>query len=82
MHHETFPYPINRLALDVMNNEATVSDGRWPQVTELVENRLVPVETTDEDAEPAQKNFFQLIIDFFKSLIQVMKKLFNGEIAL
>lgn len=84
MHHETFPYPINRLALDVMNNEAVVSDGRYPAVQEYVAdgNKLIPVETTDEDAEKEKKNFFRLLIDFFKSLIEVMKKLFNGEIAL
>ena len=84
MHHETFPYPINRLALDVMNNEAVVSDGRYPAVQEYVAdgNKLIPVETTDEDAEKEKKNFFTLVIDFFKSLIEVMKKLFNGEIAL
>ncbi len=84
MHHETFPYPINRLALDVMNNEAVVSDGRYPAVQEYVAdgNKLIPVETTDEDAEKEKKNFFTLVIDFFKTLIEVMKKLFNGEIAL
>lgn len=84
MHHETFPYPINRLALDVMNNEAVVSDGRYPAYQEYVAdgNKLILVEGTDEDAVPEQKNFFKLILDFFKSLIEVMKKLFNGEIAL
>lgn len=84
MHHETFPYPINRLALDVMNNEAVVSDGRYPAYQEYVEdgNKLILVEGTDEDAEKVKKNIFRMIIDFFKSLIEVMKKLFNGEIAL
>ncbi|MBR3954382.1 MAG: hypothetical protein IKJ63_02790 [Clostridia bacterium] len=82
MHHDIFPNSINRLAMDVMNNEAVVSDGRYPAFTEFVDNRLIPVETTDEDAVPEQKNILKLILDFFKSLIEVMKKLFNGEIAL
>ncbi len=84
MHHETFPYPINRLALDVMNNEAKVSDGRFPAVQEYFAegNRIAPVEGTDEDAIPEKKNVFQMFIDFFKSLIEVLKKVFNGELSL
>ncbi len=84
MHHETFPYPINRLALDVMNNEAVVSDGRYPAVQEYVAdgNKLIPVETTDADAVTENKSIFKMIMDFFKTLMDVLKKLFNGEISL
>lgn len=82
MYHDTFPYPINRLALQLMNNDATVSDGRYPAVQEFVGDNLIPVEGTDEDATVEKKNVFQMFIDFFKSLIKVLKKLFNGEIVL
>ncbi len=82
MYHDTFPYPINRLALDIMNNDATVSDGRYPSVQEFTGDGLVPVEGTDEDAVPENKNVFRMFIDFFRSLIKVLKKLFNGELSL
>lgn len=82
MYHDTFPYPINRLALDVMNNDAVVSDGRYAQFQEFVGDRLIPVETTDEDAEKTKKNIFALLLDFFRSLLEVLKKLFNGGVAL
>lgn len=82
LHHDKFPNVINNFAMDVMNNNVCVSDGVYPAVQEYVDGAFIPVEGTDADAEQENKNFFRLIIDFFKSLLEVLKKLFNGEMKL
>ena len=84
MHHETFPYPINRLALDVMNKELTVASEGYGAFFEYDEAgyRLVPVEGTDEDAAKASPNIFRLFIDFVKQLLSIMKRIMNGELSL
>ncbi len=82
LHHDKFPNVINNFAMDIMNKNVCVSDGVYPAFQEYVDGAFITIEGTDEDASPAKKNFFRLIVDFFKSLIDVLKKLFNGEIAL
>ncbi len=82
LHHDKFPNVINNFAMAIMNNNVCISDGVYPAFQEYVDGAFIPVENTDEDAVKEKKNFFRLIIDFFKSLIEVMKKLFNGEISI
>ncbi len=82
LHHDKFPNVINNFAMDIMNNNVCVSDGVYPAFQEYVDGEFIAIEGTDEDATKEKKNFFQLIIDFFKSFFDLLKKLFNGEIKL
>ncbi len=83
MHHETFPAAINQFALKVMNGEATVSDGTYSQY--LLYNGssvLEPVEGLDEDSETPKKNVLMIFISFITKLMNILTKLFNGELSL
>ncbi len=83
MHHETFPYPINRLALDVMNHEATVSGGEYAQYLRFDgSSTLKVIEGLDEDGTKKETPAQMLFIRFFNAIIKFITKLFKGEISL
>ena len=82
MHHETFPYAINRFALDLMNNEATVSGGEYAQYMQFDGSAtLKPVEQPDEDSVEDNKPGFLVFIRFFTNLFNFISKLFKGEVT-
>lgn len=82
LHHDKFPNVINNFAMNVMNNNVCVSDGVYPAYQEYVDGAFIPVEGTDADATEEDKSIFRLMLDFFRTLIDLIKKLFNGEISL
>ncbi len=82
LHHDKFPNVINNFAMDIMNNDVCVSDGVYPAFQNYADGAFTPITGLDEDGTKEEKNIFVLIIEFFKSLLEVLKKLFNGEMKL
>lgn len=82
MHHETFPGEINRLAMDVMNKEATVSGGEYSQFL-LYDGsgQLKVVEGPDESAKTEAKGPLAALFRFLAAFYQMIKKLFSGELS-
>lgn len=81
MHHDIFPDVINKFAMDVMNGEISVSDGVFKQYQAYESNTLTPVEGLDEDGTRAPDNVFSSLIRFITSLLNILTKLFNGELT-
>ena len=84
IYHDTFPHAINSFAIKLMNSEATVSGGEYPQYVRYVgwHDPLVPVEGLDEDGLKAENPAFLVFIRFFTALMNILTKLFNGELSL
>lgn len=84
IYHDTFPHAINSFAISLMNSEATVSSGEYPQYVRYTgwSEPLVPIEGLDEDGTKEDEPKFLVFIRFFTAVLNFIKKLFNGEISL
>ncbi len=82
IHHETFPGAMNYFAINLMNSEASVSDGTYSQFQYYADNKLYTTEGLDDDADKPADSHLTSFIRFFKSLITILKRLFNGELDL
>lgn len=81
MHHETFPGEINRLAMDVMNKEATVSGGEYSQYL-LYDGsgQLKEIVSDNEEVVSEAKGPLAALFRFLSAFFRMIKKLFSGEI--
>lgn len=82
--HDTFPYAINKFAIDLMNNEATVSGGEYAQymLYHGWSDPLTPIEGPDESESKKDEPMQNMFIRFFKSIFKLFLKLLKGEISL
>lgn len=78
MHHETFPAAINRLALNVMNSNATVSSGDYAQYYDFVDGGLVEIDGVDEDTLP-RGNILMTLFRFLNAFMNLLRKVFNSN---
>ena len=80
MYHDTFPAPINNLAIDLMNHDATVSGGEYAQyVLYDGSNELKVISGLDEDGTKEKEPFFMVFIRFFTAFFEFVKKLINSK---
>ena len=83
MHHETFPYAINKFALDVMNSEATVSGKQFSQYLLFNSNAaLEPITGPDEDSTKPSGNALSSLLRFLAEFAKFISRLLNGELSL
>ena len=80
MYHDTFPAPINNLAIDLMNHDATVSGGEYAQYT-LYDgsNELKIISGQDENDTVEKEPFYMIFIRFFTTFIEFLKKLIGNN---
>ena len=80
MYHDTFPAPINNLAIDLMNHDATVSGGEYAQYT-LYDgsNELKVISGQDENDTVEKEPFYMIFIRFFTTFIEFLKKLIGNN---
>ncbi len=81
MEHETFPYAINRFALDVMNGELTVSSGVKPQFSTFDGKVCTETVGTDEDATKAPDTPLVSLMRFLTAFFNLITKIINGELS-
>ena len=80
LHHETFPYNFNVLALEVMKYDYTVSDGAYAQYLQW-ENGAIVGEVADIEAPPAEDSMFKSLFKFITAIIKMVTNLFKGFFA-
>ncbi len=83
IYHDTFPYAINNFAITLMNSEATVSGGEYPQYVRYTgwSEPLIPIEAP-ENSNKSDEPVYMVFIRFFTSVLNLIKKLLNGELSL
>lgn len=81
LHHDEFPSSINRFAMEIMNHDAFVSDGMFSQYQYYFKNKLTPLEDVAQEEAPEERGFFELFRDFFRLLMNTIKRLINGELS-
>ncbi len=77
LYHDDFNEVLYPLILDVMRNDITVSDEKYPQFLQYTTDTLSEVKAIGEDELPEEKNILTSLIKFFKSLITVIVGLFK-----
>ncbi len=81
LYHDSFPNVINNFAMDIMNNNISVSDGVYSAYQYYSDGKFTPVETTDSDAVKENKNFFEIFVAFHKALFELFVKIVKGELS-
>lgn len=81
MQHDIFPTAINCFAMDVMNGEMTVHNGTKAQFNEFVDERCIPLEGTDEDAQKPEDNALVSLMRFLTAFFRFITRLFNGDFS-
>ena len=82
LHHDKFPNVINIFAMDIMNSDMNVSDGEFKQYQYYFDGTLTPLEDVTEAPKEEERGFFRLFIDFWKSLFEIIGRLFSGELSI
>ena len=82
MYHDTFPAPINNLAIDLMNHDATVSGGEFVQyVLYDGSDELKVITGLDEDGTKEKEPFYMVFVRFFTAFFDFVKKLIESKKA-
>lgn len=80
LHHETFPHNFNNLAIEVMKNDYTVSDGEYAQFLQWEDGDIVG-EVEKNYAPPAQESKKSALFKFITAIIKMILNLFKGVFA-
>ena len=80
LHHETFPHNFNNLAIEVMKNDYTVSDGEYAQFLQWEDGDIVG-EVETNYAPPAEENEKSALFKFITAIIKMILNLFKGVFA-
>lgn len=80
LHHDTFPYGFNMLAMEVMKYDYTVSDGVYAQYLQW-ENGTIAGEVAAVEALPEEEGKLSALFKFIRALLQMVMNLFKGALA-
>ncbi|MBR5438503.1 MAG: hypothetical protein IKV21_06260, partial [Clostridia bacterium] len=82
LHHDWFG-ELHDMTLEIMRYDMTVDNEKYPQFLERINSEtLIPVTGTDADYQPVadKKPMASIGIRFFTALINLIRKIFMGEL--
>ena len=82
IHHDIFPNELNRLAMDVMNLDVSVSDNVFPRFADYVDGKIVPLEADNADNVVSTKHPLATLMRFITAFFNLISKLLKNEITL